>query len=60
MSCNSSVNLSFSFLMFLFADGAVAEIEKKIIEAFEVFDHECNKTVDVRFVNIFTQKYYRI
>ncbi|XP_009891964.1 PREDICTED: EF-hand calcium-binding domain-containing protein 2 [Charadrius vociferus] len=29
-------------------DGAVAEIEKKIIEAFEVFDHECNKTVDVR------------
>uniref|UniRef100_A0A663EKU0 EF-hand calcium binding domain 2 n=1 Tax=Aquila chrysaetos chrysaetos TaxID=223781 RepID=A0A663EKU0_AQUCH len=28
--------------------GAVAEIEKKIIEAFEVFDHECNKTVDVR------------
>ncbi|XP_035756164.1 dynein regulatory complex protein 8 [Egretta garzetta] len=29
-------------------DRAVAEIEKKIIEAFEVFDHECNKTVDVR------------
>ncbi|XP_035178788.1 dynein regulatory complex protein 8 [Oxyura jamaicensis] len=29
-------------------DGAVAEIEKKIIEAFEVFDHDCNKTVDVR------------
>ncbi|GAB0187148.1 dynein regulatory complex protein 8 [Grus japonensis] len=29
-------------------DGTVAEIEKKIIEAFEVFDHECNKTVDVR------------
>uniref|UniRef100_A0A8B9DZL9 EF-hand calcium binding domain 2 n=1 Tax=Anser cygnoides TaxID=8845 RepID=A0A8B9DZL9_ANSCY len=45
---NSSVNLSFAFPMFLFADGAVAEIEKKIIEAFEVFDHECNKTVDVR------------
>uniref|UniRef100_A0A8B9UZR0 EF-hand calcium binding domain 2 n=1 Tax=Anas zonorhyncha TaxID=75864 RepID=A0A8B9UZR0_9AVES len=45
---NSSVNLSFAFSMFLFADGAVAEIEKKIIEAFEVFDHECNKTVDVR------------
>lgn len=54
------MNLSFSFLMFLFADRAVAEIEEKIIEAFEVFDHECNKTVDVRFVNIFTQKYYRI
>nr|XP_009684925.1 PREDICTED: EF-hand calcium-binding domain-containing protein 2 isoform X3 [Struthio camelus australis] len=31
-------------------DRAVAEIEKKIIEAFEVFDHECNETVDVRFV----------
>ncbi|XP_009684923.1 dynein regulatory complex protein 8 isoform X2 [Struthio camelus] len=29
-------------------DRAVAEIEKKIIEAFEVFDHECNETVDVR------------
>ncbi|KAM6081293.1 dynein regulatory complex protein 8 isoform 2-T2 [Chlamydotis macqueenii] len=29
-------------------DGAVAEIEKKIIEAFEVFDHEYNKTVDAR------------
>ncbi|KAM9382899.1 LOW QUALITY PROTEIN: dynein regulatory complex protein 8 [Phaethornis superciliosus] len=26
---------------------AVAEIEKKIIEAFDVFDHECNKSVDV-------------
>ncbi|NXH92352.1 DRC8 protein, partial [Edolisoma coerulescens] len=26
----------------------VAEIEKKIIEAFEVFDRESNKTVDVR------------
>ncbi|KAM6367527.1 dynein regulatory complex protein 8 [Alca torda] len=29
-------------------DVAVAEIEKKIMEAFEVFDHERNKTVDVR------------
>ncbi|XP_010185082.1 PREDICTED: EF-hand calcium-binding domain-containing protein 2, partial [Mesitornis unicolor] len=28
--------------------GTVAEIEKKIIEAFEVFDHEGSKTVDVR------------
>uniref|UniRef100_A0A8C4JKI4 EF-hand calcium binding domain 2 n=1 Tax=Dromaius novaehollandiae TaxID=8790 RepID=A0A8C4JKI4_DRONO len=34
--------------MFLFADRVEAEIEKKVIEAFEVFDHECNKTVDVR------------
>ncbi|XP_071285220.1 dynein regulatory complex protein 8 isoform X1 [Agelaius tricolor] len=29
-------------------DGLVAEIEKKITEAFEVFDRESNKTVDVR------------
>ncbi|KAM4787481.1 dynein regulatory complex protein 8 isoform 1-T1 [Cyanocitta cristata] len=29
-------------------DGIVAEIEKKITEAFEVFDRESNKTVDVR------------
>ncbi|XP_064301886.1 dynein regulatory complex protein 8 isoform X1 [Phalacrocorax carbo] len=29
-------------------DHTVAEIEKKIIEAFEVFDHECNNTVDAR------------
>lgn len=40
--------------MFLFADGLIAEIEKKITEAFEVFDRESNKTVDGRFVNIFT------
>lgn len=46
--------------MLLFADGAVAEIEKKIIEAFEVFDQGGDKTVSIRFVNIFTQKYYRI
>uniref|UniRef100_A0A8C9NIA1 EF-hand calcium binding domain 2 n=1 Tax=Serinus canaria TaxID=9135 RepID=A0A8C9NIA1_SERCA len=36
--------------MFLFADVLVAEIEKKITEAFEVFDRESNKTVDVRFI----------
>ncbi|XP_062429622.1 dynein regulatory complex protein 8 [Rhea pennata] len=29
-------------------DHSVPEIEEKIVEAFEVFDHECNKTVDVR------------
>lgn len=27
---------------------AVAELHKKIKEAFEVFDHEVNNTVDVR------------
>uniref|UniRef100_A0A674IS00 EF-hand calcium binding domain 2 n=1 Tax=Terrapene triunguis TaxID=2587831 RepID=A0A674IS00_9SAUR len=26
----------------------IADIQKKITDAFEVFDHECNKTVDVR------------
>lgn len=39
---------------FFFADGVVAEIERKITEAFEAFDHEGSETVDVRFVNIFT------
>ncbi|KAM6280104.1 dynein regulatory complex protein 8 [Porphyrio hochstetteri] len=29
-------------------DGTVAEIERKITEAFEVFDHDCSKTVDIR------------
>ncbi|KAF7253289.1 Dynein regulatory complex protein 8 [Varanus komodoensis] len=34
---------------FITADETViAETQKKIIDAFEVFDHECNKTVDVR------------
>uniref|UniRef100_A0A8B9QLT3 EF-hand calcium binding domain 2 n=1 Tax=Apteryx owenii TaxID=8824 RepID=A0A8B9QLT3_APTOW len=37
-----------SFLGVHSSDRVVAEIEKKVIEAFEVFDHECNKTVDVR------------
>lgn len=41
--------------MFLFAAGLIADIQKKITEAFEVFDRESNKTVDVRFVNIFTK-----
>ncbi|KAM6355879.1 dynein regulatory complex protein 8 [Podargus strigoides] len=29
-------------------DLAAVDIQKKIIDAFEVFDHECEKTVDVR------------
>ncbi|KYO23852.1 dynein regulatory complex protein 8 isoform X2 [Alligator mississippiensis] len=32
------------------AEAAIADIQKKITEAFEVFDHESNKTVDVREV----------
>ena len=30
------------------AESMLAEIEKRITEAFEIFDHENNKTVDVR------------
>ncbi|XP_077668306.1 dynein regulatory complex protein 8 [Eretmochelys imbricata] len=30
------------------AQAVIADIQKKITDAFEVFDHECNKTVDVR------------
>lgn len=29
-------------------DSSAAELQKKIAEAFEIFDHESNKTVDVR------------
>ncbi|KAH3853176.1 dynein regulatory complex protein 8-like [Dreissena polymorpha] len=32
------------------ADSLVADIHKKITEAFDLFDHESNKTVDVREV----------
>lgn len=31
----------------------MADLHKKIKEAFEVFDHETNNTVDVRFGNIY-------
>ncbi|XP_005992995.1 dynein regulatory complex protein 8 [Latimeria chalumnae] len=30
------------------ADAMIADLQKKITEAFDVFDHESNKTVDVR------------
>ena len=30
-------------------DPLLAEIHKRIEDAFDVFDHEMNKTVDVRF-----------
>ncbi|KAG8583242.1 hypothetical protein GDO81_008333 [Engystomops pustulosus] len=30
------------------ADSLVSDLQKRITEAFEVFDHESNKTVDVR------------
>lgn len=31
-------------------DPAIVEIKKRIENAFEIFDHESNKTVDVRLV----------
>ena len=30
------------------ADGLPAEVHRKIVDAFETFDHEHNKTVDMR------------
>ncbi len=30
-------------------DPVLVEINKKIVEAFDIFDHENNKTVDVRY-----------
>lgn len=31
-------------------DPLIAEIHKRVGEAFEIFDHENNRTVDVRYV----------
>ena len=33
-----------------------SEVQGKVVEAFEVFDHENNKTVDVREVNLVFHK----
>ena len=33
-------------------DPLLAEIHKRIEDAFDVFDHEMNKTVDVRFAAV--------
>lgn len=44
--------VSSDFVSLSFAEAIVAELHKKIKEAFEVFDHESNNTVDVRFGNI--------
>lgn len=33
------------------AEAIIAEIQGKITKAFDIFDHENNKTVDVRSVN---------
>lgn len=31
-------------------DPVLADINKKVLEAFDIFDHDGNKTVDVRYV----------
>ena len=31
-------------------DPVLVDINKKIVEAFDIFDHESNKTADVRYV----------
>ena len=34
-----------------FSDSLLADIQKRITDAFDIFDNENNKTVDVRFVH---------
>ena len=31
------------------SDSSAAELQKTILDAFDIFDHESNKTVDVRY-----------
>ncbi len=37
----------------LFPESLLAETQKKIADAFDIFDHESNKTVDVRYAIFF-------
>lgn len=39
-----------------FLDSLIADIHKRITEAFEIFDNENNKTVDVRLVSVNSKK----
>lgn len=42
-------------------DNIAAELQKRISEAFDIFDHESNKTVDVRYENFSpTHKHYNV
>ena len=34
-------------------DPVLVDINKKIVEAFDIFDHESNKTADVRYVRTY-------
>lgn len=44
----SFTEISHSDLALSVAESMLAETEKKITDAFDIFDHESNKTVDVR------------
>ena len=44
------VIFEFFQIITLCADSMIAEVQKKITDAFDIFDHEANKTVDVRYV----------
>ena len=46
-------------LCVFFTDSLIADIHKRITEAFEIFDNENNKTVDVRLVMIAAVQYSR-
>ena len=48
--------LQFCFLCNKMFQVLSSEVQGKVVEAFEVFDHENNKTVDVREVNSLFQK----
>lgn len=41
-----------------FTDSLLKEIDKRIEDAFDIFDHESNKTVDVRLVLYILYKVY--
>ena len=40
--------LTLSSIHCCFSESMLADIQKKVTEAFDIFDHESNKTVDVR------------
>lgn len=42
------------------AETSSVEILKKIRDAFDIFDHECNKTVDVRYDNNYFCEFFNI
>ncbi len=43
----------YNIVLIYIAENLTDEIQKKIADAFDVFDHESNKTVDVRYVHTF-------